>query len=92
MSDVTVDRTQLVAVGRLDPAGGQLGPASAAVWRSSDQGSTWTRLPDEPTFAGARMSHLVSSAAGLTVFGQADDPNAYADADLIWTAETVAAP
>lgn len=92
MSDVTSDGNDLVAVGRLDPPGGQLGPASAAVWRSSDQGSTWTRLTDDPAFAGASMRHVLTATGGLVVFGQADDPNAFADAELIWTAEAVASP
>lgn len=86
MFDVATDGTGLVAVGRLESLDGQ-GPGSAAVWRSSDQGSAWMRLPDDPSFARAAMRQFLSRGAGLVVFGQADDPNAYADAALIWVAE-----
>lgn len=86
MFDVATDGPDLIAVGRLEPPDG---PGSAAVWRSSDQGSTWTRLPDDPSFARAGMRHVVSRGTGFVVFGQADDPNAYADAALIWVAEPI---
>lgn len=85
--DVATDGPDLVAVGRLEPPDDPTGPGSAAVWRSSDRGSTWTRLPDDPSFARAGMDHVMSRDTGLVVFGQADDPNAYADPALIWVAE-----
>jgi hypothetical protein len=85
--DVAADGSALLAVGRLEPPEGQLGPASAAVWQSSDQGNTWTSLPGDPSFARAGMRHIVSRGSSFGVFGQADDSNAYADAELIWVAE-----
>lgn len=87
LSDVATDGSDLIAVGRLEPPEGQVGPGSAGVWRSSDRGSTWTRLADDPSFARAGMNHIVSRGAGFVVFGQADDPNAQTDPALVWVAE-----
>jgi hypothetical protein len=86
MSDVGVVGSDLIGVGRIETADG-LGPASAAVWRSADRGSTWVRLPDDPTFARAGMGHILPLPDGFAVFGEADDPNAYANPDLLWVAE-----
>lgn len=85
--DVAADGSSLVAVGRLEAPDGQSGASSAAVWRSADRGRTWTRLPDDPSFANAGMSRILPVQAGFAVFGHANDPNAYESPDLIWVAE-----
>jgi photosystem II stability/assembly factor-like uncharacterized protein len=87
ISDLAVDKPGLIAVGSIQPPSGQEGPGSAAVWRSSDGGSTWTRLPDDPTFGRAAMSRIVATSTGFIVFGSVDDPNAAANVALIWMAE-----
>jgi photosystem II stability/assembly factor-like uncharacterized protein len=87
MLDVASDGSGLVAVGRLQPPNGQEGPGSAAVWRSSDAGSTWTQVPDDPSFSRSLMNRIVSRGTGFIVFGSIDDPNAAANVTLIWVAE-----
>jgi photosystem II stability/assembly factor-like uncharacterized protein len=87
ISDLAVDKPGLIAVGSIQPPSGQGWPGSAAVWRSSDGGSTWTRLPDDPTFGRAAMSRIVATSTGFIVFGSVDDPNAAANVALIWMAE-----
>jgi hypothetical protein len=86
--DVATDGSDLVAVGYLDRLDGI---GSAAVWRSTDQGSTWTRLDDHPAFAGASLRRIVSMGTrGSLVFGQSDDPNGGATMNRIWLVEPIA--
>jgi photosystem II stability/assembly factor-like uncharacterized protein len=85
--DVATDGSDLIAVGTIQPPTGQEGAGSAAVWRSSDGGSAWIKLPDDPTFGRAAMSRIVATSTGFIVFGSVDDPNAAANVALIWMAE-----
>jgi hypothetical protein len=82
--DVDTVGTDLVAVGYVDA---QDGTASAAAWRSTDQGTTWARLADGRGFAGANLRHIVSTGTGFLVFGQSDDPNGGPTTNLVWVVE-----
>lgn len=86
MFDVAIVGSDLIGVGRLEASDG-LGAGSAAVWRSSDTGVTWVRLPDDPTFPRAAMRQILPLTDGFAVFGEADDPNAPANATFLWVAE-----
>jgi hypothetical protein len=86
MFDVSVDKTDLIAVGRLEAPSGGIDAGSAAVWRSSDRGATWTGITD-PSFARAAMTRILALDTGFATFGQADDPNAFSNANLIWIAD-----
>ena len=52
-----------------DPAAGR---ETAAVWTSPD-GAAWTRLPDDPAFAGAHILGLTVGPKGLVAVGTAQD-------------------
>jgi hypothetical protein len=84
MAAVATDGTRLLAVGRRELAGSDLGQATA--WLSLDGGLSWARLPDDPSFAGAAMGDVIATRSGFAVFGQADDPNALANPSRIWLA------
>ena len=82
--DVATDGAGVVVVGYVDSPDGA---TSAAAWRSSDQGATWTRLTDDPSFAGASIRHIVSTETGFLAFGQADDPTGGPTRNLIWVVD-----
>jgi photosystem II stability/assembly factor-like uncharacterized protein len=85
--DVSVSGSDLLAVGHSDPPGG-VGSYSAIVWRSTDQGASWTALPDDPSFAGSIMERVIGIDGGFVAFGSLDDPNALSTTNLIWLAES----
>jgi hypothetical protein len=84
MWNVAVSGSELLAAGRMDPPPGPQALGSAFVWRSTDQGTTWTALRDDPTLHGAIIQRLVGIDSGFVAFGSTLDPNAYANANLIW--------
>jgi hypothetical protein len=86
MFDAVVDGSSLIAVGHVESRDGQCGPGSAAVWGSSDEGRTWAGLPDDPTFAGNAMRHLIAGSGVIVAFGENDDPNATTNTAIIWAA------
>ena len=49
-------------------AGGVVAGTGAAVWTSPD-GKTWTRVADDPAFAGAAMYGVTGGSAGLAAVG-----------------------
>lgn len=65
--------TAVIRTGRGFLAGGSAGPElgdrHARLWHSPD-GTTWTPVPDDPSFAGAEVSALLSDAAGAIALGR----------------------
>jgi hypothetical protein len=98
MSDVTAISTGFVAVG-VDghPSGGtqMIGIRGAAVWTSAD-GTHWTRVPTQASFAGAQMDHVIAAdslvvATGLDVptgSGSVAPPILRSTDGLTWTRAT----
>jgi hypothetical protein len=82
--DVASNGSDLIAVGYLDRLDGT---GSSAVWQSSDRGATWTRLTDDPSFAGAGLRRVVATGSGFLVFGQSEDPNGGPSTNRIWLVE-----
>ncbi len=82
---VAMAGADLVAVGNVqDELGDQ---TSGAVFRSTDDGGTWTQVPDDPLFNGALMRRVLALDENrFVVFGQANDPNALVNPNLIWLA------
>ncbi len=72
MSDVTVARTRLVAVGWNSSGNG-----AAVVWTSTD-GVTWTREPDEPGFSGGGMHAVTLGNGKLVAVGSTGWPDTHA--------------
>ncbi len=88
MSDVSVSGSDLLAVGLLDAPPGQVGFSPPIVWRSTDQGTSWTALPNDPSFAGAIMERVIGIDGRFVAFGSSVvDPNALSNPNLIWLAE-----
>jgi photosystem II stability/assembly factor-like uncharacterized protein len=79
--------TDLLAIGHVEPIAPTSDETTGAVWRSIDLGATWTRLPDQPSFRGALMTRILPlDQDRFVVFGQANDPNALVNPNLIWLA------
>jgi hypothetical protein len=86
LSGLAAHGSQVVAVGTVPSAG-----HSAAVWTSSDA-TTWTRVPDEPSFAGGIMTGVAGTSAGYVAVGSdANGAAAWTSADgSTWTESTPA--
>jgi hypothetical protein len=85
--DVAAVGPDLVAVGHAEGPDAINGQTTAAAWRSIDEGATWTRLPAAPTFNGALMRRILALDHNrFVVFGEANDPNALVNPNLIWLA------
>jgi hypothetical protein len=85
--DVAAVGPDLVAVGHAEGPDAINGQTTAAAWRSIDEGATWTRLPAAPTFNGALMTRILPLDRNqFVVFGEANDPNALVNPNLIWLA------
>jgi hypothetical protein len=85
--DVGAVGPDLLAVGHADGPDATNGQTTAAAWRSADEGATWTRLPDDPTFNMALMTGVLPLDDNrFVVFGEANDPNALVNPNLIWLA------
>jgi hypothetical protein len=83
--DVAMVDADLLAVGHVEGTSPASDEATAAVWRSTDRGATWTRLPGDPTFEKALMRRILPLDEGrFIVFGGAYDPNALVEPNLIW--------
>jgi hypothetical protein len=79
--------TDLIAIGHVEPIEPTSDQTTAAVWLSSDQGVTWTRLPDDASFRGVLMRRILPLDDNrFVVFGEANDPNALVNPNLIWLA------
>jgi hypothetical protein len=85
--DAAAVGADLVAVGQAEGPDAINGQTTAAVWLSSDQGTTWTRLPDDASFRGVLMRRILPLDDNrFVVFGEANDPNALVNPNLIWLA------
>jgi photosystem II stability/assembly factor-like uncharacterized protein len=85
--DVAMAGADLLAVGHIEGTSPASDEATAAVWKSIDQGATWTRLPSDPTFDNALMRRILPLDENrFVVFGAAYDPNALVEPNLIWLA------
>jgi hypothetical protein len=82
MRDVAADGSTLFAIGRIAEQGRS---TAVAVWRSTDLGRSWIQLPGDPAFGSALVNRILAVTGGLVAFGQADDPNALENPNLIWT-------
>lgn len=79
--------TDLLAIGHVEPIEPTSDETTAAVWRSSDHGATWTRLPTDLSFRGVLMGRILPLDENrFVVFGEANDPNALVNPNLIWLA------
>jgi hypothetical protein len=89
MESVTAGPNGFVAVGSDGFPGGNTqlpGARGAAVWVSSD-GSTWTRAPNQASFAGAVMFGVARTSSGYVAWGEIHYPGVGSSAALppIWT-------
>jgi photosystem II stability/assembly factor-like uncharacterized protein len=85
--DVAAVDRDLIAVGHVEDPGTAGEQTSAAVWRSTDMGRSWARLPVDPSFRGATASVILAVDENrFVVFGQANDLNALANPTRIWLA------
>lgn len=87
LRDLSVSGSELLAVGYREVQPSEVGAGPALLWRSTDGAATWTALPDDPSFAGAIIQHVIGIDGGFVAFGSADDPNALSNPKLIWLGE-----
>lgn len=71
IDDIVAWNGKLVAAGEIQNGANQ----DAAIWNSSDGGTTWTRLDnDATTFADSQIANLVATPSGLVAWGWVGQP------------------
>lgn len=95
ISDVTTGGPGLVAVGTTDNESARIsgtqtdGPTHGVVWTSED-GRTWTRLPDEPAFRSAMFGASAVTAGGPGLVAVGNENKAWFSSDgMTWESATV---
>jgi hypothetical protein len=84
LHDIAVAGSDVLAVGLSEARSGDQGSEVAIAWLSTDGGATWRELPEDPSLGPELVARLVAIGDGFVAFGSTNDPNAYADANLIW--------
>ena len=71
IDDIVAWNGKLIAAGEIQSGANQ----DAAVWDSSDGGTTWTRLDNNPTtFADSRIQGILTTTSGLVAWGSVGEP------------------
>jgi hypothetical protein len=84
LRDIAVAGSDVLAVGLSESRPGDQGSDLAITWLSADDGATWKELAPDPSLGAAIVTRLVAIHSGFVAFGSTNDPNAYANANLIW--------
>jgi len=71
IDDIVAWNGKLIAAGEIQNGTNQ----DAAVWDSSDGGTTWARLDHDPTtFADSRIQGILTTTSGLAAWGSVGEP------------------